>query len=240
MALVFINYRERDQAHLTQTLYAHLARRLGDEQVFVDSRSLPIGRRYPPEILSALARADMVLAVTGRDWETARDETGGRRLDNPGDWVRREIADSLARGVPVVPGIDLDREPPATSARCDDVVITVPTQIDAAAESTLALWVGLGRPTGLDCARQVTGALAGLPVFTFTRGTVVCVRTTEGRVALIEFVETDAGAGRWSRPSSGRSDCFGCVTGITAPVAWRCRMIYTADRGRGWRGHRSC
>lgn len=32
-----------------------------------------------------------------------RDETGNRRLDDPNDWVRLEIAAALERQIPVIP-----------------------------------------------------------------------------------------------------------------------------------------
>jgi hypothetical protein len=33
----------------------------------------------------------------------ARDESGQRRLDNPGDYVRIEIAAALKRNIPIIP-----------------------------------------------------------------------------------------------------------------------------------------
>jgi hypothetical protein len=41
--------------------------------------------------------------VIGQNWIQARDETGGRRLDNPEDFVRVEIASALVQGKRVIP-----------------------------------------------------------------------------------------------------------------------------------------
>ena len=45
----------------------------------------------------------MVLVVIGPNWLNAKDESGGRRLDNPDDFVAIEIAAALARGIRVIP-----------------------------------------------------------------------------------------------------------------------------------------
>jgi hypothetical protein len=44
-----------------------------------------------------------VLPVIGAHWLTSIDEQDGRRLDNPEDFVRREIATALKRDIQVIP-----------------------------------------------------------------------------------------------------------------------------------------
>jgi hypothetical protein len=44
-----------------------------------------------------------VLVVIGPNWLGVRDESGGRRLDNPDDFVAIEIAGALARDIRVIP-----------------------------------------------------------------------------------------------------------------------------------------
>jgi hypothetical protein len=45
----------------------------------------------------------VLLAILGPNWLNAKDESGQRRLDNPADYVRVEIAAALARKIRVVP-----------------------------------------------------------------------------------------------------------------------------------------
>jgi hypothetical protein len=50
-----------------------------------------------------VAGCDVLIAVIGRDWLGALDEDGGRRLDNPADFVRIEIESALAQKKRVIP-----------------------------------------------------------------------------------------------------------------------------------------
>ena len=45
----------------------------------------------------------MFIAVIGPDWATVSDSEGKRRLDNPDDFVRLEIATALERDIRVIP-----------------------------------------------------------------------------------------------------------------------------------------
>ena len=50
-----------------------------------------------------LAECDVLLAIIGPKWLDAKDDTGRRRLDDPADYVRLEIAAALDRKIRVVP-----------------------------------------------------------------------------------------------------------------------------------------
>jgi hypothetical protein len=50
-----------------------------------------------------LAECKVMLVLIGPEWLNSRDEQGNRRLDNPDDWVRLEIAQALKRDITVIP-----------------------------------------------------------------------------------------------------------------------------------------
>lgn len=51
----------------------------------------------------ALAQADTLLVVIGREWLTAGAAAGQRRLNDPQDFVRLEVESALAHGIRVLP-----------------------------------------------------------------------------------------------------------------------------------------
>ncbi|MGH8869895.1 MAG: toll/interleukin-1 receptor domain-containing protein [Actinomycetes bacterium] len=100
---VFVSYRRADVGGYAGRLSDALVSRLGPDNVFFDVATIPAGRDYSAEIDSALAASDATLAVVGPGWLTAGAPDGTRRLDQPGDVVRRELARALAANIPVVP-----------------------------------------------------------------------------------------------------------------------------------------
>ena len=50
-----------------------------------------------------VAQCDAMLTVIGNNWLDATDEHGGRRLDDPNDFVRIEIESALKQGKRVIP-----------------------------------------------------------------------------------------------------------------------------------------
>jgi hypothetical protein len=101
--LVFINYRSGDQELAALLLDTELSHRYGADQVFLASRSLTAGQVFDIRLLAAVRNCAVLLSVIGRNWLTATDEHGRRLIDRRRDWVRLEIAEALAAGVPVVP-----------------------------------------------------------------------------------------------------------------------------------------
>jgi hypothetical protein len=100
----FISYRREDAAGYAGRLRESLERRLGAARVFRDVDTLRPGQDFVQAIESRLSDCAVMLAVIGREWASARDLTGSRRLDEPNDFVRLEIAAALARpNVLVVP-----------------------------------------------------------------------------------------------------------------------------------------
>jgi len=100
---VFINYRGEDSGGYGALLYAELSRRFGPATVFLDSESITAGADFAVQLLDRVRQARAVLAVIGVRWLTAAGPDGRRRIDDPADWVRRELVEALAAGVRIIP-----------------------------------------------------------------------------------------------------------------------------------------
>jgi hypothetical protein len=100
---VFLSYRREDSAAYAGRLADELRRRLGRSDVFLDVAEIRPGRDFTEAIDAALAQSDAVLVVIGPRWLSVATADGGRRLADPDDYVRREIAAALGRSLPVVP-----------------------------------------------------------------------------------------------------------------------------------------
>lgn len=100
---IFISYRRDDSAGHAGRLFDGLRARFGAGHVFMDVTDLRPGQDFAVELERAVGRADCVLAVIGPRWLQAVDAAGRRRIDDPDDFVRREIALGLAHGATVIP-----------------------------------------------------------------------------------------------------------------------------------------
>lgn len=104
MAGIFINYRREDSSGWAGRLSRDLVASLGGDEVFADIADIEPGVDFAETIAKKLASVDVLLAVIGPRWLAAADKkTAGRRLDDPDDLVRKEIATALQRGIRVVP-----------------------------------------------------------------------------------------------------------------------------------------
>ena len=100
---IFINYRRDDSAPYAGRLYDHLRRSFPGQKVFMDIDAIDPGEDFVDAINRTLESSRVVLAVIGRTWSAAVDETGKRRLDNPDDYVVRELSAALASKARVIP-----------------------------------------------------------------------------------------------------------------------------------------
>ncbi len=96
---IFISYRRDDKAAAACAgrLYDRLTQQFGEEQIFMDIDTLKAGVDFVDVIEKTVERPDVLIAMIGNEWLDARDERGNRRLDNPEDWVRLEIATALKK-----------------------------------------------------------------------------------------------------------------------------------------------
>jgi hypothetical protein len=100
---VFVSYRREDASGHAGRLYDVLAARYGAERVFMDIDAIPLGSEFRTTIDQAVSSCDVLIALIGRGWVGATDSAGRRRLEDPDDFVRREIESALAHDVVVVP-----------------------------------------------------------------------------------------------------------------------------------------
>lgn len=103
MSGVFISYRRTDSDVAAGRLADDLSEILGPGRVFRDIDSLEAGEDFPRALDRALDSCSAVIALIGPRWSNAVNDKGDRRLDDPKDWVRLEIARALERDIRVIP-----------------------------------------------------------------------------------------------------------------------------------------
>ncbi len=109
---IFISYRREDTAGYAGRIVDDLQERLPGVTIFRDIETIPAGEDFVVAIQRALAGSRVLLALIGPEWLTAKNADGQRRLDDPGDFVRTEIAVALAQGHLVIPVLLQDAELP--------------------------------------------------------------------------------------------------------------------------------
>jgi hypothetical protein len=100
---VFISYRREDSAALAGRVHDRLRSEFGRHALFMDVDTVRLGVDFAKVLHDEVAKCDVLLAVIGPNWLNARDEEGNRRLDDPNDFPRIEIAAALQRDIPVIP-----------------------------------------------------------------------------------------------------------------------------------------
>lgn len=103
MASIFVSYRQEGGAGFAGRIEADLERRFGEGEVFRDVDDLASGKDFVAALERALQSCRVLVVVIGKTWLAAAGPDGGRRLDNPHDFVRMEIGTALRRDVLVIP-----------------------------------------------------------------------------------------------------------------------------------------
>ncbi|MET9493852.1 toll/interleukin-1 receptor domain-containing protein [Streptomyces sp. NPDC006552] len=103
MPLVFVNYRTDDEEGTATLVERELSRVFGNDNVFRASKSIRLGSRFPQELLTAVRRSSVLLAVMGPRWLTPAGPEGRSPLEDEDDWTRREIREALETGAVVIP-----------------------------------------------------------------------------------------------------------------------------------------
>src|SRR5258705_765000 len=100
---IFVCYRREDTDSVVDRLLLSLRPRFGKDRIFVDVDSIGVGKNFRRVIEKALGSSRILIAMIGRNWLTATDKKGNRRLDDPLDSVRIEIATALKQNMTVIP-----------------------------------------------------------------------------------------------------------------------------------------
>lgn len=103
MSAIFVSYRRNDSQGEAGRLFDDLVSHFGEQKVFMDVAGIEAGRDFRKAIEESVANCGVLLVVMGPAWVSAKNEGGVRRLDDPGDFVRAEVASALRRDIPVIP-----------------------------------------------------------------------------------------------------------------------------------------
>ncbi|MET0688318.1 MAG: toll/interleukin-1 receptor domain-containing protein [Methyloceanibacter sp.] len=109
---IFINYRRGDDPGFAGRLFDRLEEAFTADRIFIGIDNIEPGLDFVRVLEDQVDRCDVLLAVIGPNWLTAKDENGERRLDNPNDFVRIEIESGLKLGKRIVPVLVNNAEMP--------------------------------------------------------------------------------------------------------------------------------
>ena len=101
--VLFISYRRSDAEGEAGRLYDDVVRLFGSGAVFMDVSDIHPGKDFRQVLTDNVSKCAVLLAIIGPNWTSVTDASGARRLDQPNDFVRLEVAAALARGIDVIP-----------------------------------------------------------------------------------------------------------------------------------------
>jgi hypothetical protein len=87
----------------------------------MDVAAIDVGRDFRRAIDESVATCGVLLALIGPGWLGEKNESGERRLDDPGDFVRMETACALRRDIPVIPVLVRGAKMPRSDQLPDDL-----------------------------------------------------------------------------------------------------------------------
>jgi hypothetical protein len=146
--MIAISYRRQDSSSVAGRLYDRLQAEFGKGSVFMDFDSIPYGVDFREHIKQTLQRAKVVVAIIGPEWSGGKD-LSSRRIDDPTDFVRLEVASALENGIPIIPV--LVNNTPMPEAK------NLPTELEG-----LAFRNGLALDTGIDFHHHADRLIAGI------------------------------------------------------------------------------
>jgi PAN domain-containing protein/TIR domain-containing protein len=102
MPKIVISYRRSDSDAIAGRIRDRLANRYGEDSVFMDIDSIPLGIDFRQHVKGALSESNVVIAVVGTKWLGPRHR-GQPRIQQDTDPVRIEIETALASGIRLIP-----------------------------------------------------------------------------------------------------------------------------------------
>ncbi|HEX8898566.1 MAG TPA: toll/interleukin-1 receptor domain-containing protein, partial [Chthoniobacterales bacterium] len=146
--MIAISYRRQDSSPVAGRLYDRLQAEFGKGNVFMDFDSIPYGVDFREHIKQTLQRAKVVVAIIGPEWTGGKDPAS-RRIDDPTDFVRLEVASALENGIPVIPVLVNNTPMPDAN--------NLPPELEG-----LAFRNGLALDTGIDFHHHADRLITGI------------------------------------------------------------------------------
>jgi TonB family protein len=110
--MIAISYRREDSLPIAGRLYDRLQSEFGKGNVFMDFDSIPYGVDFREHIKQMLDGSKVLLALIGPAW-VGKGKQRTRRIDDPADFIRLEIAYAFERKIPVIPVLINDTRMPS-------------------------------------------------------------------------------------------------------------------------------
>jgi predicted GNAT family N-acyltransferase len=98
MFTCYISYR-RNRPWQARSLHTELKRH--NYKSILDVGNILVGTRFPQAVEHDIRKSQVVFVVIDKEWVEEKD--GQRPLNNPEDWVRREIELALELEIPIIP-----------------------------------------------------------------------------------------------------------------------------------------
>jgi hypothetical protein len=98
---IILSYRRSDSEVITGRIRDKLANHYGEDGVFMDTESIPLGFDYRKQIKDALLKNKVFIAVIGPKWLGGSGREA--RINEENDPVRIEVETALQQGLPIIP-----------------------------------------------------------------------------------------------------------------------------------------
>jgi tetratricopeptide (TPR) repeat protein len=118
---IFISYRREEASAWARLVKTGLFQHFPKSEIFMDVDTIEPGMDFVAAIEESVGSCEVLIAVIGKRWLDSSDGEGGRRIDNPEDSVRLEIATALKRNVRVIPVLVDGASMPRSSNLPDDL-----------------------------------------------------------------------------------------------------------------------